>query len=342
MRKKKQKPDGSPNFRVSQSKVKTWRRCRRAYHYKYVEELRAKKKSRALTFGGIVHQMIERDIEGDDPMEVLTEMDPSKLKLFAAEREEYGEIIDDARRIMTEYFAYWEDDENPLIYERIKGKSSEHGFEIEIAPGIIWNGKIDARGKREKMRWLVEHKTFKRKPGDDERWRNLQSASYFRAMDVLGWPSVDGTCWDYIWSKPPNMPMLLKDGTMSRKNIDTLPPAVVDAIKGFGLRDYDYRDFIKAAEAHRSKWFFRIYTPVNKEASDYLFNEFRDTAIEMAENHGKKSDMNIERHCGWCEFEPLCRAKLQGLDYDFIKERHYEKTESPDRDEAVHTGSLEE
>ena len=34
--------------------------------------------------------------------------------------------------------------------------------------------------------------------------------------------------------------------------------------------------------------------------------------------------MNIERHCSWCDYEPLCRARLQGNDFDFIKERQYE------------------
>ena len=326
----------SDDFRVSQSKVKTWRRCRHAYHLKYVEKLKAKRKTRALTFGTLVHTMIERHAEGDDPMEVLAEMDVSQLKLFAAEKAEYGEIIDDTRRIMVEYFDYWDKDPKPLRYERIKGKSAEHSFDIEILPNVIWNGKIDARGTREGLRWLVEHKSFKRRPTDDDRWRNLQSSSYFRAMDMLGMKPVDGTCWDYIWSKPPAVPGLLKDGSMSRKSIDTLPRAVSDAIKLHKLKAHDYRDFIQAVEKNRSKWFLRIYTRVDEEARDFIFNEFIETIKEMVEGHGKKKDMNIERHCSWCDFEPLCRAKLQGLDYDFIKERHYEKSEKREHEAADH------
>lgn len=339
MPRKSQPKEESDNFRVSQSKVKTWRRCRMAYHLKYVEKLKAKRKARALTFGSLIHSMIERHIEGDDPFEVLTEMDPNQMKLFQAEKDEYGAIIEDVSDIMTEYFEHWETD--PMTYERIKGKSAEHSFDIEILPNVIWNGKIDARSRKNGLRWLVEHKSFKRRPSDDDRWRNLQSASYFRAMDMMGWKPVDGTCWDYIWSKAPNIPGLLKDGSISKKSIDTLPSAVVRAIKANGLKTHGYRDFLDKVAENRNKWFLRVYTRVDSEARDLIFNDFVDTIKEMVEYHGKKSDMNIERHCSWCEYEPLCRAKLQGLDYDFIKERHYEKSKGRPEEEADHILNFE-
>lgn len=330
----------SNRFKVSQSKVKTYRRCREAYWLKYVEKLRAKKKSRALTFGSLVHQMLEADLEGDDPMEVLDSINVSKMKLFAAEKAEYAQIIEDVRLVMREYFPYWEEHGN-LTPVRIKGRSSEHQFEIEIRPGIFFVGKIDAVARGNGLRWMVEHKTFKRRPSDDDRWRNLQSVSYFRAMDILGWPSVDGTCWDYIWSSPPRIPSLLKDGSMSQKSIDTMPLTVIDAIKASGFELLDYKKFIDSTYANRSKWFFRVFTPVNAEVRDHVFKEFVDTATEIADNHGKQRGMNIERHCSWCEFEPLCRAKLQGLDYDFVKERQYE-TNTHEDSEAAHTYELED
>lgn len=323
-------------YRVSQSKVKTYRRCRMAYHLKYVEKLRAKRKSRALTFGSLIHKMIEFHIEGEDPMEVLTSIKPSEMKLFASEKAEYGEIIDDTRRIMTEYFEHWESSDHQMRYVRIKGKSSEHSFDIEILPDIIFNGKIDAIGRSNGLRWLVEHKSFKRRPSDDDRWRNLQSVSYFRAMDMLGWPQVDGTCWDYIWSKPPLVPGLLKDGSMSRKSIDTLPSVVSEALINNKMDPKKFKAFLNGVTKNREKWFIRTFTRVDGDVKDFVFNEFVETAKEMADNHGLKKDMNIERHCSWCDYEPLCRAKLQGLDYDFIKERNYERSEGRPEEEADH------
>lgn len=334
--------DAPDKFKVSQSKVKTYRRCRRAYHYKYVEKIKAKRKSRALTFGSLIHSMLELEAEGDNPMLALKQFDIEAMKLFSSEKAEYLETLEDARRIMVEYLQYWAKDDDPLRPIRIKKKSAEHSFEIEILPDILWEGKIDQLGRRQGLRWLVEHKTFKRRVSDDARWRNLQSATYFKAMDILGWPPVDGTCWDYIWSKAPMTPGLLADGKMSKKSIDTMPSAVQAAIKMHGLKEGNYKEFIRATEANRPKWFFRVYTRVDEEVKGLIFDDFISTVKEMADNHGKKNDMNPESHCAWCEFEPLCRARLQGLDYDFVKERNYEKHQKPAGQAADHSVEYEE
>lgn len=310
-------------FKVSQSKVKTYRRCHRAYHNKYVEKLKRKKVTRPLTFGRIVHEMIEAFANGDDPFEILDAINLRDAKLFASEREEYGEIIDDIHTIMTEYFAHYPD--NDLVYLRRGGRSAEHEFNIELMDGVIWNGKIDAFGRTpNKLTWLVEHKTFNRRPSDDDRWRNLQSITYFRAIDIMGWPAVDGVCWDYIGSKAPAQPGILADGSMSQKAIKTLPTAVEKFLarhKPGG--NADYRPFIQKTAVNRDEWFLRIHTPVLKEAVDHIFSDFENTIRRMVDDHGKVRDMNIERHCSWCDYEQLCRAELLGGDVDFLKKKEY-------------------
>lgn len=330
-------------FKVSQSKVKLWRRCHYAYHLKYVEELRRKRKSRPLAFGTLVHQMIEADANGLDPFDVIDNIDVKQMKLFASEKEEYGDILNDVSVIMGEYFDHWADNSS-MEYVEIGGKRAEHSFEIELQPGILWVGKIDAIGYSpdQDLRWLVEHKTFKRKPTDDDRWRNLQSVSYFRAIELLGWEPVDGTCWDYIWSKPPVKPQLLQNGSLSQKKIDTLPSVVAAAIKEYGLDRKAYRDYKKSTEANRSTWFQRVHTPVSTQVSELVFRDFVSTMVDMNNRHGECLDRNIERHCTWCDYEPLCRAALQGLDYDFIKEREYEPNSKPDEDDEVHRVGYEE
>lgn len=326
-----QSPTG---FNVSQSKVKTYRKCHYAYHLKYVEKLRKKTKSRPLQFGTIVHKMIEADAEGDDPMKVLAAIEKENAKMFRAEREMYGEIVDDVRQIMTEYFEYY--DEKDLRFERRDGRSGEHPFIIDLAEfgitgGVFWNGKIDATGRTpNKLRWIVERKTFSRRPSDDERWRNLQSSTYLRAVDILGWGHYDGMCWDYIRSKSPTKPQLLKDGALSQKNIDSLPITIRETIAEQGLKERDYKEFIKRSENDLGSWFSRIHTPVNEAVVDHVFEDFLTTVREMADRHGKCKDRNIERHCSWCDFEPICRAEMQGDDVDYVKQREYNvaKTDS--------------
>ena len=165
-------------FKVSQSKVKTWRRCTEAYSLKYVDKLRRKRIKRPFMFGRIVHNMLEADANGDDPFDVLDQVSFDNQKLFAAEREMYGEIVEDLGTIMEAYFEYWP--ESDLLFVRKKGRSAEHLFEIEVLPGILWTGIIDGVARTpNKLRWLVEHKSFKKKVNEDHRWRNLQSVTYF-------------------------------------------------------------------------------------------------------------------------------------------------------------------
>lgn len=316
----------SSQFRVSQSKVKTWRRCHYAYHLRYVEELRKIKKSRPLQFGTMVHRMLEVEAEGDDPMEALNEYAEENSKMFKAEREEYGEIVDDVRQIMTEYFSYYPP--KNLKFERRNGKSGEHEFEIEILPDVIWNGKIDATGKTpNKLKWIVERKTFSRKPDEFTRWSSIQSATYLQAVDMMGWGSYDGMCWDYIRSKPPARPGLLKDGKISFKNIDTLPITVRETAKELGLKPKDYKPLLIKAEERLPDWFERVHTPVDRGVVNGLFDDFVFSIKEMVAGHGKVKDKNIERHCMWCDYNSICSAELQSLDVDYVRQKEFENAD---------------
>lgn len=321
-------PDVPNEFKVSQSKVKVYRRCKYAYHLRYVEKLRKKVKSRPLQFGTIVHSLLEADAEGDDPFDVLKKIEKENVKLFKAEREMYGEIISDVRQIMTEYFDYWP--EKDLRFERYNKRSGEHEFNIDMGvfdqglSGVVWNGKIDAIGRTpNKLRWIVEHKTFSRRPNDDERWRNLQSASYITVVQVLGWGEVDGMCWDYIRSKSPVRPGILQNGQLSQKNIDTLPITVRETCKELELNPKEYGGFIKRVADSRSDWFQRIHTPVNQEVVTSVMGDFLDDTRRMVEDHGKNKSKNIDRHCSWCDFEGICRAELQGLDADYVRQKDF-------------------
>ena len=316
-------------FKVSQSKVKLWRRCRQAYHYRYKEGLQKRRVARPLTFGRIVHEMLESYADGGNPFDVLTAIHLENKKLFDAEREEYGDIINDIYYIMREYFTHYSGDS--LVYVRKNKKSSEHPFEIELMDGILWTGKIDAIAKTpNKFRWLVEHKTFNRMMSEDDRWRNLQSVTYIRAIDMLGWRSVDGVCWDNISSKSPGVPEILKSGAVSQRRLASLPSRIEAWLKEQGLDPKDHNELLERAAASRGDWFVRIFTPRKKNVVDIIFEEFKGTVREMVELDGRPPQRSIENHCSWCEFEPICRAALTGGDVDFVKEREYYVEKSAD------------
>lgn len=312
-------------FKVSNSKVKTYRRCRYAYHLKYVEKLRKKVKSRPLTFGELAHSIIEAHAQGDDPFSVLDNIQPERMRIFEAEREMYGDLINDLRCILGEYFEHWGEDS--VEYIRLHKRSAEHEFELDVEDGLRITGKIDAFARTPNgLNWLMEHKTFTTMPNEDQHWRNVQSTLYIRISEMLGWVNVDGTLWDYIRSKPPAWPQLLKNGTMSKRGIDTLPQRLRAFAKAEGVR-ID-KSTLESATRNRSRYFQRIFTPTKPGLIDKVYSDFLETAREMRAAHGRSKAKTIDRHCDWCEYEPICRAELRLGDVDYIKEKDYEVREN--------------
>jgi hypothetical protein len=80
-------------------------------------------------------------------------------------------------------------------------------------------------------------------------------------------------------------------------------------------------------------YFDRVYTPTKKKVVDFLFGEFIETAHEIEELHGKSKRMTIGRHCDWCDYEAICRARLQGSDVDYVIEHDY--TTRPEDEEGL-------
>jgi len=321
-------------FKASQSKINTGRKCLQAYKYKYVNKLRRIAKARPLQFGGIMHDLFEAHAEGKDPFKKLEEIGSHNRRLFREEREMYGNIVVDAKYIMAGYLDYYKSD--PIQYQARQGKRSEHEFKIGIADDIEVTGKVDGVGKAKKMLWLIEHKNHKSFPNGDHRWRNVQSSIYIRFVEELGWWQLDGTLWDYIRSKPPTRPQLLKNGKLSERELDSLPQVVIDTIKEHGLDPKKYKGLIDTQRQRMSTWYERVYTPNKKEVVDSIVRDFILSAKILRDtNFEKRVPRSIGKHCDWCEFEPLCRAALTGADEDYVMEREYEVKERTEREEEA-------
>lgn len=310
------------SFQISQSKTKTWLQCRFSYHMKYVEKLRKKTKSRPLQFGIMVHELLEAHAEKRDPFEKLSEMAKKQGKMFAAEREAYGDIVEDVRAIMGAYLEYYGDD--PVRFILYNGKRAEHWVEVEVDDGIVLVMKIDGFAKHNGLRWICEHKTGKNVVSEDDRWRNLQTSVYLRACELAGIKPFDGIFWNFVLSKPPAHPQYLeKSGRLSIKAKGVLPSTVHAALQAHGLKASDHGEILERANANLSTYFQRVFTPKNDRVVDAVFTDFIETAREMRDFHGKRKQRTIGRHCSWCDYEPICRAELTGGDPDFVKERMY-------------------
>lgn len=312
-------------FKVSQSKINTWNTCGFKYHMRYVEKLRKIKKARPLLFGSIIHEMDEAAAAGDDPFKVLDLWYKNNKKMFAEEVAYYGNIIEDIRVLYTEYMITHP--EKSLMPVRINKKNAEHDFEVPITKNILFIGKIDRVVKWKGDRWLYERKTFSKFPDEDTRWRSVQSASYIACMAIMEWPPVAGTLWDYFRSKPPSEPQFKKDGTLSNRECDTLPTKLKQYAKENNIKPAAIAPLMKKAEERRKQYFPRVHTIIKPRVVNTIMQDVIVTATDMAKRHGVRKERNIGQHCGWCDYELLCRAELQGLDVKTIKERNYRREE---------------
>lgn len=287
-------------------------------------------------FGGIVHEICEAQAEGLKWEKVLDKIELDNKKLFKREVEMYGNIILDIRDIMTDYFEYWDGNVNSIKPIKHDGRRSEHEFRIELFDGIWFTGKVDMVGKARKMRWLTEHKTFSRMPSEDDRWRSIQTAVYFKALGEMGIENIDGVLWDYVSSKPLNVPgELTPTGKISQRKIDTVPSRVRRWMKDEGVKKAEYPKLLSDAEENLPNRFIRLFSPVKPQVVSVIWEEFLETAVEIAENHGKKKAMCIGRHCTWCDYNPLCKAEMLGDDVDWIIERDYQlEDQSHKRDQV--------
>ena len=312
-------------LKISQSKIKDWRQCKYRYHLKHNLQLRPNVKRRPLQFGSIMHSMLEAHAEGKDPFMVLEMINVADARMFAEEKEMYGNIVKDIKYIFTDYMNYW--DGRDFLYIRHDKRNAEHHFEVEVESGIIFTGKVDgmARVKNKgKLRWLIEHKTFSREATEDHRWKSIQSGVYIKAVDMLGWGHLDGTCWNYIRSKPPSWPEIVKNGQMSRKKIITLPSVLADFMKTHNLKRGNYQAMIDMVEDQQELYYRRVFTPISKAVVDDLYNDFIRSAHEIRDHDpGEKPIRTIALHCDWCDYEPICRAELQQLDVDFVMKHEF-------------------
>lgn len=309
-------------LRVSFSRIKAWRRCHKAHWYKYMLGVQRKRVPSGMYKGRIVHEMVEAYLRGEKWEKVLAGYVKEYNKMFAEEREMYGDIPNDMRRIMEGYIRQWNKD--GLKYIAIEKK-----FEFPIEKDLLFVFQIDAVVRDKKKReWLLERKTPKKFPDEQIRLSDIQTLLYTWALDQVGRGGLTGVLWDYVRSKPPTVPEVLKKGGLSvAQNIDTDYYTYMEAIKANKLNPKDYAVKLSDLEtSSRDKFYRRVYMPVSETARGIVVNDLITTAREIKENP-KSDTRTLDYTCRQCQYFNLCQAELRDLDVDFILKTEYVNTE---------------
>lgn len=311
------------------SMVKAYRRCPKSLEYKYIRNLQRVKPAPPLIRGTIIHAMLDARAISTGPRKALgvwKEYQDKYKKLFLEEQEMFGPtFMEDIKRVYEGYErTYGTLEEDGLQYE-----ASEEFVATDLTSDIRYTGHLDKRviTKRDGRRWIMDHKTHRVIPTEEQRFQDYQILMY-----VWAWnrehptEPIDGIIWDYIRTKAPTIPEVLKAGGLSQaKNIDTDHYTYVKEMTRLRIDPKPYKEFLAALKARSSERFYlRVKLPSpSKVMVEQVVKDFRETSVIM--NGLKVYPRTMTRDCSWCEFYRLCNAELRGLDAAFVQKTEYEE-----------------
>lgn len=324
--------------RVSHSRIRAWRTCHKLHDYRHNQKLSPKRKPLPMKRGILVARLLELYYGKKDWKGELETYRKEFQKLWTEEQDLYGDLIGDVESIVKRYIAYYRDD--GLKYVTVEKK-----WEFEYN-GLMIVGRTDAEVKDENGKtWLLERKVPKKIPDEDTRFSDNQTVLYHWIQSICDNRAPYGIVWDYLRSKLPAVPDVLKSGELSqRKNMDTDQATYLKAIKDNELNQADYAEMLAHLEGNEEKFFYRVWLPrPSKKQVDIVVDEFLQSAFQIAELGEILTDRNPTRTCKSCEMYRLCRIESRGDDSNFIRKSEYTvETRDANQESAVEIDSDEE
>jgi RecB family exonuclease len=313
--------DGAPV--TTNSMIKSFRRCPKQAQYKYAERLKPRMETSAPLKRGVwMHELLEAYYKGEDWKAIHTHNTARYANLFDEEKEKLGDLPRECMTLMRSYlWHYGANADDP--YHGWKIHEVELTLEAALPNGHVLRGRMDLLIEDEYGLWIEDHKTHKVLPDFNSRLLDSQSAIYL----WLAWKNkipVQGFIWNYLRTKPPAKPTLLKDGSrLSKVAVETDYPTYYRALKEYGLLgDERYAGKLQALKEQRwehgkiqsSPFFQRHVLEKHPDMVKRVVREAMNTSERM---HGYDfSDHNRvervpDRSCRWmCSYNQLCEVEL--------------------------------
>lgn len=317
-------------MRISNSKANTFRRCQKKYEFKYVRKLEPKKKSRGLTLGSWMHDLIEDYYLGKNWLNTHRKKITEWRNLFEEEREELGDIPGDAFRLMTSYLRFYKGKDDDIFVldaevDEVVTLPNGHEFNFIIDLIVIHNNGV----------WLWDHKNTSKFMDGDFMLLDTQLSSYFEAAKIMGYDQVYGyplmgAVFNEIRTKAPTVPQVLQRGGLSvAKNIDTDYFTYLKAIKDNNLDPRDYIDILKRLKIRDANgaFFRRTYMPKDPDTTKNTILDLEGTIqdITSVEERGYFT-RSVSKACSWdCDYKDLCILELQGGDTSIMEKSQFKK-----------------
>jgi hypothetical protein len=319
---------------VSFSRVKLWRRCHYAHHLKYNQRLARKRRAVPLLRGEILGQMLDArafpELLKKDPHRILKKYSKQYAQLWLEEKEKYGDVPGDIAKLYDGYARKYAN-------EGLEYLGFEEFIAMDLVKDIRFIGYIDKRVRDANGRmFLMDHKSHRVIPNDDQRFTDLQKTFYVWAYnETNSSKQATGFIWDYIRTKAPTIPeQLVKGGLSQRKDADTDYWTYLGELKRLKLDTKPYLEYLAMLKKKPDTRYIRVTMPNPPKALiANVVADLKSTAIEI--HTSKSKDRNMTRMCpSDCDFYNLCRAEVSGLDADYVRKNEYEERDPNEREEA--------
>jgi PD-(D/E)XK nuclease superfamily len=324
----------------TQSLINTFRRCPQKVSYSHVEGIKRRyitSDEHPLERGNWLHVLLERHYKGEDWKVMHGRLTKGFDQLSDHEKEELGDLPAECETLMKGYLWHWgADRKDPLHGWKIH--EVEFKVETTFPNGDIFQGKCDLLVEDDLGLWIVDHKTKNRLPDFSMRLKDIQSVGYVKAAREMGIP-VSGFIWNYLWTKPPTKPALLKNGSrLSARACVTDYPTLWRAIKEYGLDVEDYRDWLLELKGQRYSPgkvqlspFFRRHVLERDDASIervwksmYRTHKRLHTYYDAANGDPDYVERVVDISCAWmCQYRALCDAEIFGGNADIIRSQQF-------------------
>ena len=313
---------------TTHSMIKTMRRCPKQFQYKYIERLKPKVLGRPLRYGTWMHELLEVNARGENWRNQQKRNVAKFKKYFDEEQDMLGDLPNETARAMKAYLWHYTNDDWEV-------QDVEFMLETNWPDGSIYRAKLDLLIENEFGLWVVDHKNLRSFPDISFRILDAQSALYIWAAIKNGIP-VQGHIWNYLKSKPPGIPKLLKDGTrLSKRKIDTDYVTLLTTIKQHGLDPKDYLPWLRQLRAQQyqhgmpqaSPFFQRVILEKQRDMVRQVALEGYMTHKAIHSYPWHKPDQverSPDRSCSFmCSYVDLCSAELFGGNGDQIRRTQF-------------------
>lgn len=307
--------------------MNTVSRCLRKAYYAYELNLTRAVSAIAPARGILGHDCLSNLYSGKDWQTPIQKVSFDLSKVFEEERGDYASLPGDMFRIMRGYILAYRGDKDWKIH------GVEQDFCVKTPGGNELEGRRDLVLEDNVGLWVLDHKFVGQVPGESVRFMDAQTALYDYSAREEGMEPV-GVIFNYIRTKAPTLPKLLKDGSMSRAKLDTDAATYMQALRENGLDPANYADYIASLNNRAFYSRFKVPRPANLIKSVLADFDQWMGVFQHAKDVGCYPRA-VSKNCSWdCEFYRICQAEMSGVDPSYLIEAYFKERRKQDGEES--------